>query len=177
RRAAPSQRRRGRASRHRARSLRGIRATIGRFWPTAASGRHGGGTARPDGNGYGLRPRSGRPPSRSARRGGRDAVARDDRRSRGGDTRRFHDGPARYGAVRRPSGEGIKGIEMGFWSRFGNLLSSGAGDDDDFDDEYDDEGKHNVVSFGDAKSSRRVGVSVYHPRRYDEVTEMGDALR
>ena len=66
---------------------------------------------------------------------------------------------------------------MGFWSRFGNLLSSGAADDDDFDDEYDDEGKHNVVSFGDAKSSRRVGVSVYHPRRYDEVTEMGDALR
>jgi len=66
---------------------------------------------------------------------------------------------------------------MGFWSRFGNLLSSGATDEEDYDDEFDDDVKHNVVSFGDAKSSRRVGVSVYHPRRYDEVTEMGDALR
>jgi cell division inhibitor SepF len=66
---------------------------------------------------------------------------------------------------------------MGFWSRFGNLLSSGATDEEDYDDEYEDEAKHTVVSFGDAKSSRRVGVSVYHPRRYDEVTEMGDALR
>jgi cell division inhibitor SepF len=66
---------------------------------------------------------------------------------------------------------------MGFWSRFGNLLSSGATDEEDFDDEFEDDVKHNVVSLGDAKSSRRVGVSVYHPRRYDEVTEMGDALR
>ena len=66
---------------------------------------------------------------------------------------------------------------MGFWSRFGNLLSSSAVDEEDYDDEFDEDGKHNVVSFGDAKSSRRVGVSVYHPRRYDEVTEMGDALR
>jgi cell division inhibitor SepF len=65
---------------------------------------------------------------------------------------------------------------MGFWSRFGSLLSPGA-DEDEFDDEFDDDGKQNVVSLGDAKSSRRVGVSVYHPRRYDEVTEMGDALR
>jgi cell division inhibitor SepF len=66
---------------------------------------------------------------------------------------------------------------MGFWSRFGNLLSSGATDEDDYDDEFDEDPKHNVVSLGDAKTSRRVGVSVYHPRRYDEVTEMGDALR
>jgi cell division inhibitor SepF len=66
---------------------------------------------------------------------------------------------------------------MGFWSRFGNLLSTGTAEEEDYDDEFDDEGKHNVVSFGDAKTSRRVGVSVYHPRRYDEVTEMGDALR
>jgi len=66
---------------------------------------------------------------------------------------------------------------MGFWSRLGSMLSAGATDDEDFDDEYDDEAKHNVVSLGDAKSSRRVGVSVFHPRRYDEVTEMGDALR
>lgn len=66
---------------------------------------------------------------------------------------------------------------MGFWSRFGNLLSSGAAEEDDYDDEFEDDAKHNVVSLGDAKTSRRVGVSVYHPRRYDEVTEMGDALR
>ena len=66
---------------------------------------------------------------------------------------------------------------MGFWSRFGSLLSPGGADEENYDDEFDDDGKHNVVSFGDAKSSRRIGVSVYHPRRYDEVTEMGDALR
>ena len=64
---------------------------------------------------------------------------------------------------------------MGFWSK---LWSSGATEDDDYDDEYfEDEGKSHVVSLGDAKSARRVGVSVYHPRRYDDVTEMGDALR
>jgi cell division inhibitor SepF len=67
---------------------------------------------------------------------------------------------------------------MGFWSKFGSMLSSGATEDDDYDDEYfDDDSKSHVVSLGDAKSSRRVGVSVYHPRRYDDVTEMGDALR
>lgn len=66
---------------------------------------------------------------------------------------------------------------MGFWSRLGNMLSAGATDEEEFDDEYDDETRHNVVSLGDAKTSRRVGVSVFHPRRYDEVTEMGDALR
>jgi cell division inhibitor SepF len=67
---------------------------------------------------------------------------------------------------------------MGFRSWVGNLLSSNSAEDDDYDDDYlDDDGKRNVVSLGDAKSSRRVGVSVYHPRRYDDVTEMGDALR
>ena len=66
---------------------------------------------------------------------------------------------------------------MGFWWRFGNLVWSGSAEDVEYDDEFEDDAKHNVVSFGDAKTSRRVGVSVYHPRRYDEVTEMGDALR
>ena len=66
---------------------------------------------------------------------------------------------------------------MGFWSRLGSMLSAGATDEEDFDDEYDDDVKHNVVSLGDAKTSRRVGVSVFHPRRYEEVTEMADALR
>ena len=66
---------------------------------------------------------------------------------------------------------------MGFWSRFGSLLSPGGADEDEYDDEYEEDPKQNVVSFGDAKSSRRVGVSVFHPRRYDEVMEMGDALR
>ncbi|HXW76108.1 MAG TPA: cell division protein SepF, partial [Candidatus Eremiobacteraceae bacterium] len=50
--------------------------------------------------------------------------------------------------------------------------------DDAYDDDFlEDEVKHNVVPLGDAKASRRVGVSVFHPRRYDEVTEMGDSLR
>jgi len=66
---------------------------------------------------------------------------------------------------------------MGFWSRIGNLLSVGS-DEEDYEDEYvDEDAKRNIVSLGDAKSVRRVGVSVFHPRRYDDVTEMGDALR
>jgi FtsZ-interacting cell division protein YlmF len=64
---------------------------------------------------------------------------------------------------------------MGFWSKVGNFITGS--DDDDYLDDIDDDSKRNVVPFGDAKSSRRVGVSVFHPRRYDEVTEMGDALR
>jgi cell division inhibitor SepF len=64
---------------------------------------------------------------------------------------------------------------MGFWSKVGNFITGS--DDDDYLDDVDDDAKRNVVPFGDAKSSRRVGVSVFHPRRYDEVTEMGDALR
>jgi cell division inhibitor SepF len=64
---------------------------------------------------------------------------------------------------------------MGFWSKVGNFITGA--EDDDYLDDVDDDAKRNVVPFGDAKSSRRVGVSVFHPRRYDEVTEMGDALR
>lgn len=66
---------------------------------------------------------------------------------------------------------------MGLWSSISNFLSPNASDDEYDDDYEDDAGRQNVVSLGDAKSSRRVGVSVYHPRRYDDVTEMGDALR
>jgi cell division inhibitor SepF len=65
---------------------------------------------------------------------------------------------------------------MGFWAKVGNFLSGS--DDEEYEDEYSGlEAKPNVVPFGDAKASRRVGVSVFHPRRYDEVTEMADALR
>jgi cell division inhibitor SepF len=65
---------------------------------------------------------------------------------------------------------------MGFWAKVGNFLSGS--DDEEYEDEYSGlESKPNVVPFGDAKASRRIGVSVFHPRRYDEVTEMGDALR
>jgi len=65
---------------------------------------------------------------------------------------------------------------MGFWSKIGNFITGA--EDDAYDDDFlEDEVKHNVVPLGDAKASRRVGVSVFHPRRYDEVTEMGDSLR
>lgn len=51
-------------------------------------------------------------------------------------------------------------------------------DDDEFDDEiYDEEGKPKVVPFTDVKSTRRVGVSLFHPKHYDEVTEIADNLR
>jgi len=65
---------------------------------------------------------------------------------------------------------------MGFWAKVGSFLSGS--DDEEYEDDYTGlDSKQNVVPFGDAKASRRVGVSVFHPRRYDEVTEMADALR
>jgi len=50
--------------------------------------------------------------------------------------------------------------------------------DDEFDDELTDHnGKPNVVSFQDVKSSRRIGVAIFQPRRFEEVTELADNLR
>ena len=66
---------------------------------------------------------------------------------------------------------------MSFWSKIGSMFTGNAVEDEYEDEYFDEEGKPNVVSFGDAKTARRVGVSVFHPRRYDDVTEMGDALR
>jgi cell division inhibitor SepF len=65
---------------------------------------------------------------------------------------------------------------MGVWSSVVNFM--GLRDADELEDElFDDEGKPKVVPLSEAKGSRKVGVSVFHPRQYDDVSEMADNLR
>lgn len=65
---------------------------------------------------------------------------------------------------------------MGVWSSI--VSSMGFRDSDDFDEElFDEEGKPKVVPINDARSGRKVGVSVFHPRQYEEVTDIADNLR
>ncbi len=67
-------------------------------------------------------------------------------------------------------------LTAGVWTRFKSHF--GLGEDDDFEDELlDEEGRPAVVSLRDAKTSRRTVVSVFHPRRFDDVTELADSLR
>ncbi len=65
---------------------------------------------------------------------------------------------------------------MGVWSSVVNFM--GFKDTDEYDDElFDDEGKPKVVPIGEAKGARKIGVSVFHPRQYDEVSDIADNLR
>lgn len=67
-------------------------------------------------------------------------------------------------------------LSAGVWTKFKSHF--GLGEDDDFEDELlDEEGRSPVVTLRDAKTSRRTVVSVFQPRRYDDVTELADALR
>ncbi|HME81855.1 MAG TPA: cell division protein SepF [Candidatus Eremiobacteraceae bacterium] len=65
---------------------------------------------------------------------------------------------------------------MGVWSSIVNSI--GFRDSDEFEDDlFDDEGKPKVVPINDARGARRIGVSVFHPRQYEEVTDIADNLR
>ena len=67
-------------------------------------------------------------------------------------------------------------LTAGVWTKFKSHF--GLGDDDDFEDELlDEDGRPSVVTLRDAKSSRRTVVSVFQPRRFDDVSELADALR
>ena len=65
---------------------------------------------------------------------------------------------------------------MGMWAKVKEFLTG-----NDADDEYDDIGaeepRKNVLHFPESKSGRCRGVSIFHPRRFDEVTEIADNLR
>ena len=64
---------------------------------------------------------------------------------------------------------------MSMWSKLTSFLR--VEDDDEFDDlVVEPEPRKNVVMFPD-KAGRCRGVSIFHPRRYDEVTEIADNLR
>jgi cell division inhibitor SepF len=62
------------------------------------------------------------------------------------------------------------------WAKVKDFLAG-----NDADDEYDDLGaeepRKNVLQFPESKSGRCRGVSIFHPRRFDEVTEIADNLR
>jgi cell division inhibitor SepF len=65
---------------------------------------------------------------------------------------------------------------MGVWTSIVNSI--GFRDSDEFEDElFDEEGKPKVVPINDARGARRIGVSVFHPRQYEEVTDIADNLR
>ncbi|MDQ6824316.1 MAG: cell division protein SepF [Candidatus Eremiobacteraeota bacterium] len=64
---------------------------------------------------------------------------------------------------------------MGMWSKISNFLR--VEDDDEFEDLTPEEApRKNVLQFPD-KAGRCRGVSIFHPRRYDQVTEIADNLR
>jgi cell division inhibitor SepF len=67
---------------------------------------------------------------------------------------------------------------MGMWSRVKDFFA-GTDADDDYDDDLTigEEPRRNVVAFPEGKSGRCRGVSIFHPRRFDEVTEIADNLR
>jgi cell division inhibitor SepF len=65
---------------------------------------------------------------------------------------------------------------MGVWSSIVN--SMGFRDSDEYDEDlFDEEGKPKVVPIADGRAGRKVGVSVFHPRQYEEVTDIADNLR
>ncbi len=65
---------------------------------------------------------------------------------------------------------------MGMWSKFTNFLRVD-GDDEFEDGSIEEAPRKNVVQFHDKGSGRCRGVSIFHPRRYEEVTEIADNLR
>jgi cell division inhibitor SepF len=67
---------------------------------------------------------------------------------------------------------------MGVWSSVTSFLGF-RDSEDEFDEElFDEHGRPKVVSFNDVKGGRsKIGVSVFHPRHYEDVTEIADNLR
>ena len=65
---------------------------------------------------------------------------------------------------------------MGMWAKVKDFLA-GSELDDEYDDASAEEPRRNVVLFPENKSGRCRGVSIFHPRRFDEITEIADNLR
>lgn len=65
---------------------------------------------------------------------------------------------------------------MGMWTKVANFFA--LRDEDEFEEGlFDLDGKPKVVPLREAKDARRVGVSLFHPRQYDDVMEIADNLR
>lgn len=65
---------------------------------------------------------------------------------------------------------------MGMWSKVRDFFT-GTDSDDDYEDQDLSDSRKNVVLFPEGKTNRCRGVSIFHPRRFDEVTEIADNLR
>jgi len=65
---------------------------------------------------------------------------------------------------------------MGMWAKVKDFLAGNEADDE-YDDIGTEEPRKNVLLFPESKSGRCRGVSIFHPRRFDEVTEIADNLR
>jgi cell division inhibitor SepF len=67
---------------------------------------------------------------------------------------------------------------MGMWSKVRDFFTGSEADDVYGDDlSASEEFRRNVVAFPEGKSGRCRGVSIFHPRRFDEVTDIADNLR
>ncbi|HXW50670.1 MAG TPA: cell division protein SepF [Candidatus Acidoferrales bacterium] len=66
---------------------------------------------------------------------------------------------------------------MGMWSKVKDFFAGTDADDDYEELGQPEEPRRNVVLFPENKSGRCRGVSIFHPRRFDEVTEIADNLR
>ncbi len=66
---------------------------------------------------------------------------------------------------------------MGMWAKVKDFLAGNEADDDYDETSIADEPRKNILLFPESKSGRCRGVSIFHPRRFDEVTEIADNLR
>lgn len=67
---------------------------------------------------------------------------------------------------------------MGVMTKIANFFALREPEDDELEDlDSSEEGQPKVVPLAEARSRRVGGISVFYPRRYDDVTEITDALR
>lgn len=68
-------------------------------------------------------------------------------------------------------------LVAGMWSRLTGFLSMREPEEDELVDDVYGEQAQKIVPLAEARSRRVGGVSVFYPRRYDDVTEIADGLR
>lgn len=66
---------------------------------------------------------------------------------------------------------------MGMWAKVKDFFAGNDADDEFEDQSVAEEPRRNLLLFPENKSGRCRGVSIFHPRRFDEVTEIADNLR
>ncbi|TAM74078.1 cell division protein SepF [bacterium] len=110
----------------------------------------------------------------------RGALARHERRLARGAGGWLHRAPPRYGDLRPPTREGGD-PQMSVFQRIGAFFSLRDEEDELFEEETrpGTEERRKVVPFQQGRTGdrSRVGVALFVPRAFNEVTEIADALR